>query len=311
MTAACNAKDTNHEKIFVEHYNQLLKRASQLTRGDRELAKDLVQESYLLFTLSASDLVTINNVDNYLYGVVRNAYLTHLRRNSRQQYERLTDFEFDSARDLLLADDPRRLIQIKDELRAICQHACTRKETSVTASVLILRFFHGYVPSEIAKLLHSSRNIVDVQLRSARDEVITSLSNPKSAVIMSGNSLTSKYQRRKSSLASDFLAELREEIFASKQGDCLGLNQWEDTYRTHKGVTRATLSHLVSCPRCLDDVNSILVLPPLCERNAIDVLGRANSAEGNPIKAFVIGKLSLISASSLWLLLASANDFLT
>jgi len=49
--------------------------------------------------------------------------------------------------------DPRDQIQVHDELRRVYQYACARKETSKAGSVLILRFFHGYYPSEIAKLL--------------------------------------------------------------------------------------------------------------------------------------------------------------
>ena len=315
MTAATAiAKDTNHEEIFLEHYNQLLKSAAQLTRGDRELAKDLVQESYLLFTLSALDLVAINNLDNYLYGVVRHAYLSHLRRNYRQQHELLSDSKFNFASNLGLAVDPRRQIQIKDELRAICKHACIRKETSVTASVLILRFFHGYVPSEIAKLLHSSRNIVDVQLRSARDEVIAHLADPKSADAPKSSAPPYSYpSKRKSEVTPDLLAELREEIFATRKGGCLSLNQWKDAYRSHRAVTRSQLSHLVSCPHCLDQVNDLLALTPLGERNAIDALGRANNFNNNnpTINSFAIRRVGLISAYSLWLLLSSASDFLT
>lgn len=105
MTAAvCVAKEPkhqNHEEIFLERYTHLLKWASQLTRPDSELAKDLVQEAFLHFTLAAGDLLTIKNIDKYLYGVVRNAYLSHLRRSSRQQHEQLPAFEFEAPKNLV------------------------------------------------------------------------------------------------------------------------------------------------------------------------------------------------------------------
>src|SRR5262245_22488240 len=145
MAAAAGiSKDPSHEEIFLGRYGRLLKWAFQLTKPDRELAKDLVQEAFIRFTLSAGDLVTINNIDNYLHGIVRNGYRTHLRRSARQLHEALHNLDLEEENNLLLAVDPRKQMLVKDELRAICRHACARKEKSITGSVLILRFFHGY-----------------------------------------------------------------------------------------------------------------------------------------------------------------------
>jgi RNA polymerase sigma factor (sigma-70 family) len=307
MTAAAGAaKDPTHEELFVERYNQLLKWASQLTRPDHELAKDLVQESFLQFTLAAGDLLTISNIDSYLFGVVRNAYLTHLRQRSRHLHQQLPHFDFDSAENLMLVVDPRPHIQVKDELRAICRHACLRKESSVTASILILRFFHGYVPSELARLLHSSRNIVDVQISSARSEAIACLGNAHSAT----RPVEGFFRRQSNShphFASDLLTELREEIFATRRGECLDSQQLTRIYHTHKPMPRSTLSHMVSCPRCLDEANRILGLPPLRERNAIDVLGRSrevSAAKG--LYRLLRFCMSFISGWTLWLCLNSS-----
>lgn len=311
MTAAAGvAKDPNHEEIFIERYTQLLKWASQLTKHDRELAKDLVQEAFLQFTLADGDLLTINNIDNYLYGVVRNAYLSHIRRSSRQLHVPLPSIEVDAARDSLPTFDPRRQIKIRDELRAICRHACARKETSITGSVLILRFFHGYVPSEIAKLINTSRNIVDVQLRSARSEAIASLGKRHSSYGTNIGLPFRRLMKTRVRLAPDLLTELREEIFTARRGECLESNQLKSIYRSHKTMPRATLSHMVSCQQCLDKANQLMGLPMLRERNAIDVLGRASDpAELQVIYPFVKG-LSFIGGP-LWLVFASMSDLLS
>jgi RNA polymerase sigma factor (sigma-70 family) len=314
MTAAAGAaKDPSHEELFLERYTRLLKWASQLTKPDHELAKDLVQESFLQFTLSAGNLLTITNIDNYLFGVVRNAYLTHLRQRSRYLHEPLPDFDFDSTENLLLVVDPRPHIQAKEELRAICRHACMRKESSVTASILILRFFHGYVPSELAQLLHSSRNIVDVQISSARSEAIACLDTQPSTVRPGKTSFFRRPSRKQARLAPDLLTELREEIFATRRGECLNPQQLKKIYHTHKPMPRSTLSHLVSCPRCLDEANKLLGLTPLRERNAIDVLGRAS--EGPTVKGvyqLIRFCMSFLSGWTLWLFLnSSLADFLS
>jgi len=313
MTVAAGAaKDPSHEELFLQRYNRLLKWASQLTKPDHELAKDLVQESFLQFTLSAGDLLTITNIDNYLFGVVRNAYLTHLRQRSRHLHEPLPNFDFNSTENLFLIVDPRPHIQVKDELRAICRHACLRKESSVTASILILRFFHGYVPSELARLLHSSRNIVDVQISSARSEAIACLGSQNSAPRPAKASFIRKRSRGDSRLAPDLLTELRQEIFATRRGECLDLQQLKEIYHTHKPMPRSTLSHLVSCPRCLDEVNKLLGLTPLHERNAIDLLGRSSEAPAmNGVYQMMKFCVGFLSGWTLWLLINSSVDFLT
>jgi len=293
------AKYQNHQELFLERYSRLLKWATQLTKHDHELAKDLVQDAFISFTLSAGDLLAIGNIDNYLYGVLRNAYLSHLRRSIRQPSEQFVDQDFDS--DLLLADDPRPRMQVKDKLRAICYHACIRKDSSITGSILILRFFHGYSPTELAKLIHSSRNIVDVQLRSARAEAIACLVTP--------SRLNSPRQelapsRNRTKYGSDLILELREQIFSARKGRCLSPADLLKIYRTDKAMSRATLSHLVSCPDCLDQANRLLGLPLLRERHVIDVLGRTSETDRNDALGHLIRFcLSLVSSWPMTLLL--------
>lgn len=297
-----------HEEVFLKRYDRLLKWATQLTRPDHELAKDLVQEAFVQFTLADGDLLSIKNLDNYLFGVVRNAYRTHLRRSSRQPFDQLKSIELDGGESPSNAIDPRRQIQIKDELRAICHYACRRKEKSVTGSVLILRFFHGYVPSEIAKLLHSSRNIVDVQLRSARYEVLACLLNTQSA---DENERPPVRSRNTGGLHPDLLTELRDTIFATRSGDCVGRHQLEKLYSKNSAVTRSTLNHLVSCPECLDTVNELLDLPPLSERNVMDVLGRTTDSTILNLPPSIAKGVSVVGGY-LWFFFATnyASDFL-
>ena len=51
------------------------------------------------------------------------------------------------------------------------------------------------------------------------------------------------------------MTRLRHDAGATRQPDC------------------ATLAHVVSCPRCIDEVNSLNGLPPLSERYPTDSLG--------------------------------------
>jgi len=74
------AKALNHEELFLERYQRLLKWAFQLTKPDRGLAEDLVQDAFIQFTGASGNLININNIDKYLFGVIRNTYLSHRRR---------------------------------------------------------------------------------------------------------------------------------------------------------------------------------------------------------------------------------------
>lgn len=306
MTPATGvAKELNHEEIFLERYNRLLKWAFQLTKPDHELAKDLVQDAFIQFTGAAGNLIAIANIDNYLFGVVRNTYLSHRRRNFRKQQHQLTAIPEDSSQSFLLSFDPRRQMKINDELRAICHHACERKNRSITGSILILRYFHGYVPSEMAKLINSSRNIVDVQLRSARAEAIACLETAKSGARENKERLSQTRLKSRFRSTSDLLSELRDQIFATRRGRCFDSEQLTKLYRTHKVMPRTTLSHLVSCARCLDEANHLLDLAPLDERNVIDVLGRAGDSGANLV--YTLTKLGVGLITS-WHILTTSLD---
>ena len=311
MTAAAGvARDPNHEDVFIARYDQLLKWASLLTRHDRELAKDLVHDAFLQFTLSDGDLVNINNIDNYLYGVVRNAYLSHLRRTSRQAHQSLPSLETESATSGFPTFDPRRQIRVKDELRAVCHYACVRKDSSNTASILILRFFHGYVPSEIAKLINTSRNIVDVQLRLARSEALAHLENRNSSLNPNKTTRLHRLMKVRMQLATDLFTELRQAIFRSRRGDCFEEQRLTNVYRTHKTLPRPMLSHLVSCPDCLDAANRLLDLPLLRDRNALDVIGRANETEMRVVYTLTMRICAFVGGPLLSLVSSSVYDFL-
>ncbi|MGH9941643.1 MAG: RNA polymerase sigma factor, partial [Pyrinomonadaceae bacterium] len=180
MSAAAVAvgKEQSRADVFLVRYDRLLKWTLQITSSNRELAEDLVQEAFVQFTLAGPDPVAINNADHYLYTVLRNLHFSHLRRAARQRLEQLSSLEQNMTEDGRLAFDPRQRMRVQSALREVCRYACLRKETSLSGSVLILRFFHGYFPSEVAKLIRGSRNTVDVLLNSARREAQIFLTKP-------------------------------------------------------------------------------------------------------------------------------------
>src|SRR5260370_3527471 len=145
----------NPEDQFILRYERLKAWALALTAGDQERAEDLVHDAFIQFTLRRVELGAIENLDGYLHRMLRNMFLSEVRRSSNLQQLPHSMADYDSAELGLRVVDPQTQMQVADELRRIGQYASERKETSKAGSVLILRFFHGYYLNEIAQVLRS------------------------------------------------------------------------------------------------------------------------------------------------------------
>lgn len=153
---------TSHEDLFIARYQRLIEWALRLTGGHHPAAEDLVHDAYIQFSLKQPKLAAIESLDDYLYVMLRNLHISQARRASQNPTMRLAISEFDTARMGLRLVDPQRRLQARDDLRQVCQYAVHRKETSKAASVLILRFFHFYFLAEIAKILRTTRQAVEI-----------------------------------------------------------------------------------------------------------------------------------------------------
>lgn len=275
------------EELFLQRYDLALKWALRITKHDRELAEDLVHNFYLQLKKIFRDGKSINiaSFDSYIYVSLRNLYISHLRKSIKQR-----ETETSAAEDLLLfAEDPREQTKVRNKLFAVCRYACLRKETSISSSVLILRYFHGYFPSEIARVLKSSRNVVEVRLASARRESIAYLENHKEFDFAENEFSTSRLPNNYIHNQQDTLHDLHRIIFNSRRGACFEKEQIKEKYLENMArITRAELSHLVSCHQCLDETNRLHGLTLLDQRRPLQTLGRESCAEpfGKPKKVF-------------------------
>ncbi len=272
---------TAHEQLFSERYDRLLRWALHLTGNDRAQAEDLLHDAYIQFTLLRPPLAAIRQLDNYLFGVLRILRVSQLRRAARWPHQPFNIVEYDSAQLGLRLSDPRRQQQLHDELRAVCRYACARKATSKAGSVLLLRFFHGYYPSEIVRLLRTTRKVVDARLLAARREARLYCEAPERLTFLTAPARNDPARNERSKTVSklipaltaeDLLHSLRQEIFAAPSGECFAVRELYQN-ASAPALTTAQLSHLVSCPACLDEANALLELPPLAARHPHDVLG--------------------------------------
>jgi RNA polymerase sigma factor (sigma-70 family) len=271
----------SHEELFVERYEQLLEWALRLTEQDHQRAEDLVHDAFVQFVLSRPNLQEIENLDGYLYVTLRNAQLSHARRAAHDPQRNLTSIDYDSLEITLRAIEPITSLQIQNELRLICRYACERKESSKAGSVLILRFFRGYYPSEIARILLTTRPVVARWLQVARAETRLYLEDPGALTFLSNHPKPDIEPGAHVQETRDFLRELVDST-SRRSGACFSASQLKGLYaaKAPNGIDCATLAHLVSCPRCLDEVNGLLALPRLSERYPTDTIDRDKPSGG-------------------------------
>jgi DNA-directed RNA polymerase specialized sigma24 family protein len=263
------------EDIFFKHYARLLEWAMQLTGRNRSDAEDLVQELYVRFAGTGPVGEHIENAEDYLFSVLRNLQYARVRRARTSAIDDLSVVDYDSAERGLRAIDRNGILFVREDLHRVCDYLCERKNTSRSASVFILRYFLGYFPHEVMRVVQSTRSAVDKAVRAARTEARLELERP-GVLRQIGSAKGSKPRTLAEAGDSQSLfMALRAKVFRSCTGDCFGPSLLEGKYeQPAQGFTTAELAHLVSCPDCLDKANRVLGLPLLSERSPDETIGR-------------------------------------
>ena len=214
------------EQLFTERYESIRAWALQLTSHQTDAADDLVQDAFVQWVLGRTTLEEIENVDGYLRTMLRNMHFAQMSRSAQRLHETaLSIADYDSCQLGWMAIEPPRRMQASEELHQICAYACFRKESSKAASVLILRFFHNYFPTEIAGVLKSSRNAVDQFQRLARREAKVFLDRPGGLRFVNGHAPAKRHAVRYLKSDYDLMIDLRELVFSSCHGDCLSAQE--------------------------------------------------------------------------------------
>ncbi|MEQ1909395.1 MAG: sigma-70 family RNA polymerase sigma factor [Vicinamibacterales bacterium] len=273
----------DHEQLFVAHYRSLRAQARRLVGGDAASAEDLMQDAYIAFVVARPDLDGIANLGGYLATVVRNVHISRMRRKANQRVIHVPIEEYDSAELALGATRPDDRVVARNALVLVCQHVCARKDGSKAASVLALRFFHGFYPTEIARIVGVPGRAVHDWLWQARTEAQAMLADSAPSAPAPARRLPWHVE---AAMTSDdpavILRALQKAIFATVRPPCLTTDDIRARYErgdaTPLGISM--LSHLASCRRCLDRVSVMLGLPPLDERSSLDP--KDSSSGGDP-----------------------------
>ncbi|WP_263357711.1 RNA polymerase sigma factor [Acidicapsa ligni] len=287
-------KVADHEGIFLDHYARLLDRALRLTRGSKHEAEDLVQDLYVRFVFSPADVDVTDSerLQGYLFRALQNLSNDRHRGRGRDPLSSLHTVDYDSMETALAAADRSRVLYIRSDLAGICEYACFRRKSSRAGSILILRFFLGYFPSEIAALLKTSPAAVHKLVESARLEAKAFLTRPGS-LHLPGQDSVLKTPFAKLCLPDDpaaLLARFHTSVFADKEGDCFNTDDLDLIYSegSEQQLTTREVAHLVSCRSCLERANHLLQFPELSKRFPDDPNDRNNSS--NPPSSRALGK---------------------
>lgn len=114
------------ERTLGRYYPRFVEWSTILTRGDSAVAEEIVQDLCLHLTVAQPDLNGIEDLDAYLYICLRNMYLSHLNRVSRERL-RVVQVEDYDAVGLAMASGDRDNVDVQNELLRICHNVIRRK----------------------------------------------------------------------------------------------------------------------------------------------------------------------------------------
>jgi len=262
-------KIADYETTFVNHYDWLVGWASQHTQGAFEEAEDLVQDLYIRFVQMKS-VPAFRNEDQirgYLYSSLKNLSISRKLRSGRDAVSGRLAVDFDSVEFAMSAVDRSQLLHVRSDLAGICEYACIRRKTNRAASALILRFFLGYLSTEVMALLRASRSNVDTLIDTARLEVKAYLNRPGvfPFVARRERKLSHPFPRYLPEQPWALFAELHRRIFSEAEGSCPPPEKLRDRYLLPDApaINRQDIAHLTSCRACLNQASRHLGLPGL------------------------------------------------
>ncbi len=278
------------EQLLESYYGKLLDWGSVLARGDAGVARDIVHDLCLHFTLAKPDLSQVENLDGYLYTSLRNIYRSLLDRSSREAMHLVSIVEYDSIYFALRSSSLEGLLQRQNELRRICNYVTWRKASSKSASYLALLFFHGYTRREIADLAGVPVAAIYNKLLIARTELKCHLEESSRLTIARCDVPPAPEQRHSIIPFAELFDELRTRILTAKTTDCLPESQLLRHYQPPDvtPIPCSLLSHIVSCERCLTLLDRHFGRPTLADReppvdsgNSMDRAGLPGSDNGH------------------------------
>lgn len=125
--------------------------------GDRELAKDLVSETFAKVWEYMTKGNKAENIKALCYRTLRNLIVDHYRKHKSSSLDGLLEAGFDP-----LGEEGMKHVEHEEDRAALRKAIATLP--GAIREVVVLRYIEEYSPKEIAELLHISPSLVSVRL---------------------------------------------------------------------------------------------------------------------------------------------------
>lgn len=158
------AQDPELLDRLIEEYQHRLLRYLLFLSGNRELAEDLFQETWIRVLLRGAQFNGRSRFDTWLFTIARNLVIDQSRRRTMASLDEMSE-PGDNERPFELADDdPTPFEQFQSaEDRAEVQEVLVGLEPN-SREVLVLRFFEELSLDEIAKITRAPLSTVKSRL---------------------------------------------------------------------------------------------------------------------------------------------------
>lgn len=147
------------EAEFLKAYDDLadtLFRHAYFKVGDREKAKDLIQETFMKIWTIFSSGEKIKNVKAYSFKILNNMIIDYYRKKKETSLEVLSEDGFD------VPDDSHEVSIVEAEINVL-RKAVWQLESQFR-EVLTMRYITGLSPKEIAEAIGETENNVSVRI---------------------------------------------------------------------------------------------------------------------------------------------------
>jgi RNA polymerase sigma-70 factor (ECF subfamily) len=157
----CQAGDREAFRTLVEKYQNMLYGTAYLMTGNRMVAEDQVQETFLSVWKSIGTFHSGRPLKPWLVRILVNKVLSYQRANSKTMLSLDGDLVADPA-----GDDPLKGIEQRDQLQSVL-----RNLPSEQRQVVLLRYFAELSLTETANALGRSQGTIKSQIHRALEQL--------------------------------------------------------------------------------------------------------------------------------------------
>jgi len=160
------------EEKFIKFYEELadpIFRHCFFRVSSRELAKDIVQETFTRVWQYLADGKEISNMKAFLYTTTNNLIIDYYRKRRESSLETMEESGFNPS------DSSHEVIVKQAEISQATKLLNELDEPHRSAA--IMRYIDGFSPKEIAEITKESENVISVRLHRALQKIKERMAN--------------------------------------------------------------------------------------------------------------------------------------